>query len=219
MSDLSDGQASEQNLLAVVYVLSNPAMPGMVKIGKTNQNDPNTRVAQLYTTGVPVPFTVEFACRVDNPDEVESAMHTAFAPQRVNPRREFFEIDPEQAVAVLKLLHVQSESQDATQEISNDNDEITEQDRSAADRLQKRRPNFDFSEMGIPMGAQLCSSRSDDIATVVEPKKVLFQSEKMSLSNATRRMMGTDYNLAPGIYWTYDGKLLREYYEEAYGDF
>ena len=42
--------------LSVVYVLTNPAMPGLVKIGRTDQDDANTRIAQLYTTGVPVPF-------------------------------------------------------------------------------------------------------------------------------------------------------------------
>ncbi|MEI6343800.1 MAG: GIY-YIG nuclease family protein [Verrucomicrobiota bacterium] len=29
-----------------------------------------------------------------NPDEVERALHIAFAPQRINPKREFFQIDP-----------------------------------------------------------------------------------------------------------------------------
>ena len=39
-----------------VYVLTNPAMPGLVKIGRTDSSDPTTRVTQLYPTGVPVPF-------------------------------------------------------------------------------------------------------------------------------------------------------------------
>ena len=72
-------------------------MPGLVKIGRTSHNDANIRIAQLYTTGVPVPFTLEFANRVQNAAEVEQAMHTAFGPYRINPKREFFRIDPEQA--------------------------------------------------------------------------------------------------------------------------
>ena len=36
-----------------VYVLTNEAMPGLVKIGRTTANDPQTRVSNLYTTGVP----------------------------------------------------------------------------------------------------------------------------------------------------------------------
>jgi hypothetical protein len=80
--------------LSIVYVLSNPAIPGIVKIGRTAKEDAKLRIAQLYTTGVPVPFTLEFACRVPNPDEVEKALHVAFAPHRINLKREFFKIDP-----------------------------------------------------------------------------------------------------------------------------
>ena len=78
-------------------------MPGLVKIGKSSQDDHNTRVSQLYTTGVPVPFDIEYACSVPNPAEVESALHAAFGPQRINPRREFFEIDAEQAISILNF--------------------------------------------------------------------------------------------------------------------
>ncbi len=37
----------------IVYVLSNAAMPGLVKIGMTASEDAEARLAQLYTTGVP----------------------------------------------------------------------------------------------------------------------------------------------------------------------
>jgi hypothetical protein len=87
--------------LSVVYVLTNPAMPRLVKIGRTSQEDAKDRITQLYATGVPFPFKLEFACKVANPDEVEEALHQAFAPQRVNPKREFFKIDAAQAIAIL----------------------------------------------------------------------------------------------------------------------
>jgi hypothetical protein len=37
--------------LQIVYVLTNPAMPGFVKIGKTFIEDVGVRLQQLYTTG------------------------------------------------------------------------------------------------------------------------------------------------------------------------
>ena len=40
-----------------VYVLTNPAMPDLVKIGKTTR-DVSLRLSDLYTTGVPLPFEV-----------------------------------------------------------------------------------------------------------------------------------------------------------------
>ena len=91
--------------LSIVYVLTNSAMPGLVKIGYTSQDDANSRIAQLYTTGVPVPFTIEYACKVQNAEEVEKALHVAFGPNRINPKREFFRIEPDQAIAILKAAY------------------------------------------------------------------------------------------------------------------
>jgi len=83
---------------------SNPAMPGIVKIGKTTQADVKLRMNQLYTTGVPVPFECEYAVEVVDCSKVESALHIAFGPSRINPNREFFQVVSEQAIAILKLL-------------------------------------------------------------------------------------------------------------------
>ena len=37
------------------YVLSNPEMSGLLKVGRTTEH-PRMRAAQLHTTGVPTPF-------------------------------------------------------------------------------------------------------------------------------------------------------------------
>ena len=60
-----------------VYVLTNPAMPNMVKIGKTTR-DVELRLADLYSTGVPLPFECEYAAKVKDVDKTEKAFHTAF---------------------------------------------------------------------------------------------------------------------------------------------
>ena len=89
-----------------VYVLTNPAMPNMVKIGKTTR-DVELRLADLYSTGVPLPFECEYAAKVKDLDKTEKAFHTAFEPSRVNRKREFFNINPEQAIAVLSLMAIE----------------------------------------------------------------------------------------------------------------
>ncbi len=50
------------NNTGIVYVLSNRAMPGLVKIGMTTRPELDARLKELYTTGVPVPFDVEYDC-------------------------------------------------------------------------------------------------------------------------------------------------------------
>lgn len=48
----------------IIYVLTNEAMPGYVKIGKTT-NNLEQRVRDLSaSTSVPLPFTVFYACKV-----------------------------------------------------------------------------------------------------------------------------------------------------------
>ena len=82
----------------IVYVLSNPAMPGIVKIGMTDKPDVQQRMGELYSTGVPFPFDCVIAREIEDREaaEIERALHTAFGPNRVNRFREFFQVDPEQ---------------------------------------------------------------------------------------------------------------------------
>ena len=198
--------------MSIVYVLTNPAMPGLVKIGRTDGDDVGVRLAQLYATGVPFPFSLEFACRVPNPDEVEEALHQAFAPNRVNPKREFFKIEATQAIAILKLLHVE----DATQEVKHQPAGVDAVDEEAARQYRNRRPNLNFEEMGIPVGSMLTFTRTNAPAEVIGPKKVRVNGQEMSLSAATKELLGLDYPVAPGPYWAFQGKPLQEIYNETY---
>lgn len=92
----------------IIYILTNEAMPGYVKIRKTT-NDLEQRVRDLSaSTSVPLPFTVFYACTVKNANFVEHQLHDAFDNNRVNPRREFFQIAPERVVAALKLAEVEN---------------------------------------------------------------------------------------------------------------
>jgi T5orf172 domain-containing protein len=199
--------------MGVVYVLTNSSMPGLIKIGCTESDDAGTRIAQLYTTGVPVPFKIEFAARVPDILAVESALHQAFAPNRINPKREFFRLEPDQPIAILKLLHVE----DATSEVSSVTDAATDdQSKAAAEQQRTRRPRFNFDEMGIPVGSRLDSTHNDAFVIVASARRVRFGDDEVSLTAATRHVLGNDYDVAPGPHWTFDGKLLQDIYEETY---
>ena len=127
----------------IVYLLTNPVMPGLVKIGMTTQEDIDKRMKELYTTGVPVPFECQFACKVKKGDcaRIEKALHTAFAPQRINANREFFRIQVEQAKAILELFHHTDVTEEVSDEIESD---LTDDDKAASAKAQIHRPPLNF---------------------------------------------------------------------------
>jgi Putative bacterial sensory transduction regulator/T5orf172 domain len=102
--------------MGIVYVLTNEAMPGLVKIGMTDDAASSTGMGPLCSAAVPLPFAVAYACRVENAHEVERSLHVAFEPQRIDATREYFRIDPGQAVAILRLL----DRPDVTEELASE---------------------------------------------------------------------------------------------------
>lgn len=84
-----------------VYVLSNPSMPGVLKIGKTTR-DVNARANELYQTGVPTPFKVEHHVYAPDCDHLEAAVHHHLAKDRPDPAREFFSTPLEAAIELIE---------------------------------------------------------------------------------------------------------------------
>ncbi len=199
-------------MAGIVYLLTNPAMPGLVKIGKTTRDDPKVRMSELYSTGVPVPFECVKAVKVEDEAAIESALHTAFGPSRINSQREFFEIDAVQASVLLDQLG----TEDVTPQINAENETIDKQSRDAAKRLISRRPNLNFDEMSIPPGSILQSTNTEDTVEVSGPKKVIFRGTEMSLTRATRDLLGLSYSVQPTPHWRFNGELLQEIYNRTY---
>ena len=76
-------------LISSHILRQNEAMPGLIKIGCTN-GELASRIRQLYSTGVPLPFELFYACEVSNCAVVEDKLHDAFGDHRVSKGREFF---------------------------------------------------------------------------------------------------------------------------------
>jgi hypothetical protein len=83
-----------------VYILSNVAMPGLLKVGQTTRS-PEERALELATTGVPTPFEVEVAWPVDDVREAERQAHAALDRFRVSDSREWFRVSVPEALNVL----------------------------------------------------------------------------------------------------------------------
>jgi hypothetical protein len=89
-----------------VYILSNPSMPGLVKIGRTTRSVEG-RANELYQTGVPTPFVVERQVLTPDCEALESEVHNALADCRVNGSREFFRVSVPGAEFALETSHTQ----------------------------------------------------------------------------------------------------------------
>ena len=88
-----------------VYVMSNPAFDGRVKIGKSIKDPTADRVSELNnTTAVPEPFKVEYYCYVDNFDEIETKVHRLLSANRPNRGREFFHVEVNYAVETIQTI-------------------------------------------------------------------------------------------------------------------
>ncbi|WP_419930301.1 GIY-YIG nuclease family protein [Candidatus Poriferisocius sp.] len=213
-----------------VYVAVNPAFPEYVKIGKTTKGDPQTRISNLFTTSVPVPFELLYAAALKDPGDlakVETALHRAFAPSRVHPRREFFEIEPKQAIAVLRLIDADVTDR-AKQEVESD---VLEDDRVAVARVQ-RRPTLNFSELGLMPDSVLIFDRDETVKIQVLDERfvelidlppdaypnIALDHGPTHLSPLTRELLGLERNVAPSRYWNVlDGRSLLDLYEEVHG--
>lgn len=85
-----------------LYVISSPSLPGLIKVGVTRQLNPVMRIRQLSSSSLPEPFHAHCFVFSDDCFELESQMHKYFDKERVNPDREFFRIEPKEAIDVLR---------------------------------------------------------------------------------------------------------------------
>ena len=159
-----------------------------------------------------MPFECAFAGRVADESKVEKAFHLAFGPYRLNPKREFFLIEPEQAIALLELIITEN----VTPTLQEEADSVDVEARAGADKLKSRRPGQNFFEMGLPEGALLQFTQGDETCTVISGRKVSFNGEAMSLTALTQKLLDTDKALQPSPYWQYAGRRLNAIYNETY---
>ena len=87
-----------------VYIMSNPAFPNLIKIGKSRKDPTTDRVSELNQTGVPQPFKVEYYALVENENYLEQELHEFYDSKRPNKSREFFSVDCSEAIETIRSL-------------------------------------------------------------------------------------------------------------------
>jgi len=202
--------------MSIVYILINDAMPGYIKIGRT-ETSVIQRMGELDKTSVPLPFECFYAARVDDYAKVERALHTAFGDARVRASREFFRLDPYKAKVVLELIALE----DMT---PSDGVATDDEGREALRRASRQGSRFSFAKYLIPVDAVLRHSQDRNIiCTVVDGTNVDFLGETVSISRATGlanlQRGGSSTSFAGPNYWLYEDESLasiRERLDEAW---
>ena len=87
-----------------LYVITSPSLPGLTKIGCTRRLNPSIRIKELSSSSLPEPFHAHCFVFSDDCFELENNIHKYFDKERVNPDREFFRIEPKDAIDVLKEI-------------------------------------------------------------------------------------------------------------------
>jgi hypothetical protein len=191
--------------MSIVYILTNEAMPGYIKIGRT-ETSVEQRMRELDKTALPLPFQCYYAARVEDFVKLERTLHTAFGDHRVRSNREFFRLDPYKARVVIELLAIE----DVTPGADNFEDEESARAVEKASRFTGR---YSFEENGIPVGSTLHYASDHTITCVVhDNNNVEFEGEIVSpsraayLANAARG--GRASALQGPVWWLFEGETL-----------
>lgn len=195
----------------IIYVLTNESMPGLVKIGLTTDSV-ESRIANLSaSTGVPLPFECHFAAEIPegvNLEKIEKTLHQLFAEHRINPRREFFKVEPEKVVLALSI--------GSFKEVTPGRADIDPVEVKAMEKVkEQRRARINLAALGIQVGDELVLSRDENIkAVVLEGNKISYQGEILSLSaaalKALQEMGYRSTSVSGSDYWMFEGELLDE---------
>ena len=189
-----------------VYIISNPAMPGLVKIGKTINLE--ARLQSLYSSGVPMPFRCIYAKEVDNYSEVERKLHKGLNSHRENSNREFFRIPEDEVINFLELVP----GKDVTPK---EDDFEDKEDEIAFERATRIGQRFNFNMVKIPIGSTLTFIRDENVTCkVISSSRVEFDGNDHSLSSAaliaTNRMGFNWKTIAGPLNWKFEGEVLDE---------
>ncbi|MEG9862508.1 MAG: GIY-YIG nuclease family protein [Parvularculales bacterium] len=196
----------------IIYILTNEAMPGLVKIGVTGDDRLEDRIRELDTTALPLPFECFYAVKVgDEVDSIEKRVHRGLDDSRVRDKREFFRISPDQAKSLLSIAEAMGGVNVTPREaIVQDS-----KDTQAIEEARKKRGRFNFGMLGIDPETKLQFKKDKTIeCEVVNETQINFRGEEMSLSAAALivvQEMGYEWDTVQGAaYWCYHGKTLND---------
>ncbi len=183
----------------IVYILTNEAMPGYVKIGFTTTTV-EERLKQLDRTSVPLPFECYYAAEVADARKEEQWLHSIFADRRVRDNREFFRLNPELVTLALKKVEIKE---------TQVNDGLTQEQEDEVEEVKEKRSRFRFNNYGINVGEILTFTRDSSVtAEVMENDQIKVNGKVDYMSNVARDLLGYKRRPQGTLYFKYRDEIL-----------
>ncbi len=186
----------------LVYILTNPIMPELIKIGHTTNL--KARLSTLSSNpSVPVAFECYYCCKVKDMRDAERRLHFGLGGHRVNPKREFFRFSAERAKVLLEGYSLGEVTLDGA-EIS------TPEEKQSFVRESSRNPAFAFSMVDIKKGSTLTFLNDEEkTAIVTGNREIEFEGRRGFLSTFAQEIMNKSPLRGPD-YWIFDNETLTE---------
>lgn len=210
-----------------VYILTNSAMPDLIKIGFT-AGDAADRAAQISQgTGVPAPFAVEWFIETTTAESaynVERAVHRALTNHRINNNREFFKITVAQAAGKIEDLayQLQATADSAIRHAFEEAERIKRAQtiqREAAARYQREAPQREAAERARREAAELArvervraeAEQAEQYAAIRAQREAAARIEAARISRNKKMVWGSLVLVACFLFGAYeDNKRQKE---------
>jgi hypothetical protein len=217
----------QRNYKNVIYILTNPALEGYVKIGYAA--DLQKRIKQL-SQALAIPYSFQAYAVYETPAKLtDMALHDII--DNLNPnlrtveqdadgkthRKEFYIMSPEEAYTILKDIAKISGTTDKLHRIKRSEEELEDNAEATEVRRTAMLKPFTFSACDIPIGAEVVYTRNPSVkGIVVDDKHIRIGNEIMSLSAAVIKDTGWKSAQGPAFF-TYNGRLLKDIHAEKEG--
>lgn len=182
-----------------VYILTNPAMPEWVKVGKA-KNIKNRISSLNKKTAVPLPFECFAALKVpsENVFNVEHGLHK-FLGFSFQKEKEFFRTSKEHVLEFFKATQAMIPNSELLLETDLNKETAAEKKKAAATT---------FELLQIPVGSKLVFTKDSNVVCEVADNinQVVYNGERYSLSGLGVKLCG--FNVSGYQYFTFEDELL-----------
>lgn len=207
----------------VIYILTNPSFPQYVKIGYAS--DLQRRLRELNRSeALPYAFRAYATYDVDHKltdkvlheliDQLNPDLRTIETFDGKTRTKEFFEMEPEDAYAILEAISRISGTEERLHRVTPTGEQV-EEEREAEEARQDaetgRRTRFRFSMVGINPGETVAFANDPSkVARVVDDTHVEYEGVTTSLSALAKEFLGRSSGVQGPLRFTYEGERLSD---------